>query len=104
MPEILDGQTVEVQGSAKDPYLLRNVGGVLSCSCPAWRNQSAGIEKRTCKHLRNYCGEEAELARLDGALPDRAVRKPRPVAVASSSGGVTSSESAQAASSEPALL
>lgn len=102
MPEILDGEMVEVQGSAKDPYILRNTGGVLSCSCPAWRNQSAPIEKRTCKHLRNHCGEAEELARLGGELPERA-RKPRPVAVVSAS-GVVSSESAEAASTEPALL
>jgi DNA ligase-1 len=58
MPDIDDGETVEIQGSAKDPYILRNIGGVYSCTCPAWRNQSTAIEKRTCKHLRKYCGED----------------------------------------------
>ncbi len=69
MPDIPDGQTVEMQGSGSKPYLLKNVGGVYSCSCPAWRNQSIGIERRTCKHLRKYRGDAAEEARTGGALP-----------------------------------
>jgi DNA ligase-1 len=48
--------------------VLRNVGGVYSCSCPAWRNQSIAIEKRTCKHLKKYRGEQAELDRV-GSSP-----------------------------------
>ena len=31
---LLDGQSVEVQGSASRPYVLKNVGGIFSCSCP----------------------------------------------------------------------
>lgn len=71
MPDIADGQTVEMQGSGSKPYLLRNVGGVYSCSCPAWRNQSTPIERRTCKHLRKYRGEAEEEARLGAALPQK---------------------------------
>jgi DNA ligase-1 len=71
MPDIPDGQTVEMQGSGSKPYLLKNVGGVYSCSCPAWRNQSVAIETRTCKHLRKYRGEAAEEARLGAALPTK---------------------------------
>src|SRR5947208_15816586 len=69
MPDLLDGQSVEVQGSARRPYILNNVGGIYSCSCPAWRNQSLPIERRTCKHLRRLRGEAAEAARVGGALP-----------------------------------
>ncbi|MEO2090719.1 MAG: DNA ligase, partial [Gemmataceae bacterium] len=69
MPDIPDGGTVEMQGSGSKPYLLKNTGGVYSCSCPAWRNQSVGIERRTCKHLRKYRGDAAEEARIGGALP-----------------------------------
>jgi DNA ligase-1 len=72
MPDIEDGQSVEVKGSARLPYILKNVGGVYSCSCPAWRNQSVPIERRTCKHLRALRGEEAERQRIGGALPERA--------------------------------
>jgi DNA ligase 1 len=64
MPEIADGEIVEIQGSGSKPYQLKNVGGVYSCSCPAWRNQSVKIEQRTCKHLRAYRGAEIENARI----------------------------------------
>ncbi len=71
MPDLLDGQTKEVWGSGSKPYQLKNVGGVFSCSCPAWRNQSLPIDQRTCKHLRQYRGEAIEMARL-GSLIDTA--------------------------------
>src|SRR5438270_4965160 len=69
MPDLKDGASVEMQGSGSRPYLLKNVGGVYSCSCPAWRHQSVGIERRTCKHLRKLRGDAAEAARLGRALP-----------------------------------
>ena len=71
MPDLLDGDSVEVKGSAKLPYVLKNSGGVYSCTCPAWRNQSVAIEKRTCKHLRQLRGEQAEADRIGGALPQK---------------------------------
>src|SRR5579864_5359491 len=67
MSDLLDGESVEVQGSARAPYVLKNTGGVYSCTCPAWRNQSVAIERRTCKHLRKLRGDAAEQERL-GAL------------------------------------
>jgi len=70
MADLADGETTEVKGSAKKPYVLKNTGGVYSCSCPAWRNQSLGIEQRTCKHLRKLRGEAAEKERV-GQLPAR---------------------------------
>ncbi len=76
MPDIADGESAEVKGSAKDPYILKNTGGVYSCSCPAWRNQSIAIEQRTCKHLRSYRGDAAEQERLGGEIPTR-VAAPR---------------------------
>lgn len=74
MPDLLDGETTEMQGSGSKPYVLKNTGGVYSCSCPAWRNQSIPIEKRTCKHLRKLRGDAAEEARIGGALPQRPVK------------------------------
>jgi DNA ligase 1 len=71
MPDLRDGETVEIKGSAAKPYILKNTGGVYSCTCPAWRNQSIGIERRTCKHLRKYRGEQAEADRIGSALPVR---------------------------------
>lgn len=60
MPELTDGQSAEIQGSARQPYIIKNLGGIYSCTCPAWRNQSLPIERRTCKHLRLYRSEAAE--------------------------------------------
>lgn len=69
MPDIKDGDSVEIKGSGKKPYLIKNIGGVYSCSCPAWRNQSLGIEKRTCKHIRKVRGDAAEKERIGSAVP-----------------------------------
>lgn len=71
MPDLADGETKEMQGSGSKPYILKNTGGVYSCTCPAWRNQSIAIEKRTCKHLRKLRGDAAEEARIGGALTSR---------------------------------
>lgn len=67
--DLKDGEIYEMKGSASKPYVLRNVGGVYSCSCPAWRNQSFAIEQRTCKHLRKLRGDEAERERIGNPLP-----------------------------------
>src|SRR5437588_6873402 len=74
MPDLSDGQSVEMQGSGSRPYVLKNVGGVYSCSCPAWRNQSIGIERRSCKHLRKLRGDAVEEARIGGALPAKPLK------------------------------
>ena len=74
MPDLRDGESTEMQGSGAKPYVLKNTGGVYSCSCPAWRNQSVALEKRTCKHLRKLRGDAAEEARIGGALPQRPVK------------------------------
>ncbi len=63
-----------MKGSGAKPYILKNVGGVYSCSCPAWRNQSIAIERRTCKHLRKYRGDDAEETRIGGTLPAKPVK------------------------------
>src|SRR5437879_13543408 len=74
MPDLQDGQSTEMRGSGARPYVLKNVGGVYSCSCPAWRHQSLPLERRTCKHLRRLRGGDAEDARVGAALapPTRA--------------------------------
>jgi DNA ligase 1 len=64
MADLKDGESTEMKGSGAKPYILKNVGGVYSCSCPAWRNQSVAIERRTCKHLRKLRGDAAEDARI----------------------------------------
>src|ERR1700752_2765973 len=72
MPDLQDGESIEMQGSGSKPYVLKNVGGVYSCSCPSWRNQSIAIEKRTCKHLIKLRGDAAEKERIGGDTPERA--------------------------------
>ena len=69
MLELLDGQTIEVQGSASTPYQVKYLAGIYSCSCPAWRNQSLPIDRRTCKHLRQLRGDQAEAVRVGSPLP-----------------------------------
>ncbi len=81
LDDIPEGESREMQGSGATPYLLRNTGGVYSCSCPAWRNQSAGIERRSCKHLRKLRGDAAENARIgatDAPRPTRATSGGKP--------------------------
>src|SRR3989454_12406432 len=69
MPDLQDGESIEMRGSGSRPYVLKNVGGVYSCTCPAWRNQSLAIERRTCKHLRKLRSDAAEETRVGSALP-----------------------------------
>ena len=64
-----DGDSAEVQGSGSARYTLRRAGTTYSCSCPAWRNQSIAIERRTCKHLRAYLGDQEETARVGVSGP-----------------------------------
>src|SRR6187399_2015734 len=70
MADLGDGESMEMQGSGSRPYVLKNIGGVYSCSCPAWRNQSLAIDKRSCKHLRRVRGDAAESARIGTDLPN----------------------------------
>src|SRR5438105_732798 len=74
MADLNDGESLEMKGSGAKPYVLKNTGGVYSCTCPAWRNQSTAIERRTCKHLRKLRGDAAEESRLGGSLPQRPVK------------------------------
>jgi DNA ligase 1 len=83
--DLADGESTTMQGSGAQPYVLKNTGGVYSCSCPAWRNQGGPIERRSCKHLRRLRGDAAETARVGTAGSARApARAPR------AAGGTTS--------------
>src|SRR5881392_4226970 len=79
MPDLADGESTQMQGSGSKSYTLKNVGGVYSCSCPAWRNQSLPIDRRTCKHLIKYRGQQAEAERIGNTVkapPRSASSKP----------------------------
>jgi DNA ligase-1 len=67
MGDLADGETTQVKGSGSAVYTLKNSGGVYSCTCPAWMHQGSGIERRTCKHLRAFRGDDAEKERLGSA-------------------------------------
>jgi DNA ligase-1 len=67
--DLENGQVYEMQGSGKNPYRIKNVGGVYSCTCPAWCNQSLPSNARTCKHIRKLRGDAAEELRLATAGP-----------------------------------
>jgi DNA ligase-1 len=96
MPDIDDGDTVEVEGSSST-YTLENKGGVYSCTCPAWRHQSLPIDRRTCKHLRAYRGEEAEAARIGG-------ENMRPVRAKAPPKGSSEEDEGDSAKAPPVLL
>lgn len=55
--EIHEGEEILVKGSAKEPYRVRMIDGLVSCTCPAWRNAQGisyeqGGRVRICKHIR----------------------------------------------------
>lgn len=61
-----DGEEAQVKGSSST-YTLSRKGHIYACTCPAWRNQGAVIDRRTCKHLRAYLGDAVETARVGAA-------------------------------------
>lgn len=77
MSDLIEGQIQYVQGSGKKPYELQLKGGVYSCSCMAWRNQSIPINKRTCKHLKMVRGDAAEQVRVSGTFHQAGVTSGR---------------------------
>ena len=71
MPDLADGESTQMQGSGRTPYVLKNTGGVYSCTCPAWRNQSLAIERRTLQtSMHKLRGDTAETERVGSALPE----------------------------------
>jgi DNA ligase-1 len=97
LADLADGETRQVQGSGAQPYVMKNTGGVYSCSCPAWRNQSVAIERRSCKHLRGLRGAAAEDHRVGGVAGAR----PAPATTARAT---TSAGAAADTTAPPVLL
>lgn len=52
MKTLKENESIFVQGSGKKPYEIKKVGGVISCSCMAWRNLGGPIDTRVCKHIK----------------------------------------------------
>jgi len=102
MGDLADGESTKVKGSGSSVYTLKNVGGVYSCTCPAWAHQSLPIERRSCKHLRALRGADAEEARTGAAAgPVRSARAPRPATTAD---GEAATADADADTAPPLLL
>ncbi len=59
MPDLHDGESTEMQGSGKSPYILKNTGGVYSCSCPAWAQSIGGHRKTNVQSTCANCGATA---------------------------------------------
>jgi len=67
MADLADGESIEIQGSSNNTYTLKHSGGIYSCTCPVWKYQPLSLDKRSCKHLRNLRGEDAERERVGDA-------------------------------------
>jgi DNA ligase-1 len=78
MPDLNDGESMDVPGSSGVSYTIRNVGGVYSCTCPAWQTQLIPQPQRTCKHLRRLRGDAAEDARIGRFAPPPPKANPAP--------------------------
>jgi ribonuclease D len=69
MNDLQPGESVEVPGSGNQTYILRNTNGDYSCTCMAWKRQRIPSAQRTCKHLKRFRGEQAELDRTAVSAP-----------------------------------
>jgi len=70
-----EGDKVEIKGSGKNPYLIKKVGGVVSCSCPAWRNLGGPIDNRVCKHIKANIDPACLLPQAISAMSGQQVAK-----------------------------
>ncbi|ETL83378.1 hypothetical protein L917_16668 [Phytophthora nicotianae] len=64
---LVDGTFHDVKSASGSTYIVKRLGMVYSCSCPAWRNQRHPPNSRTCKHLKQLLGEEFEIIRARGS-------------------------------------
>lgn len=74
--DLADGESTDVNGSGSKPWVVKNVGGVYSCNCPAWRNQPGVGTIRTCKHIGKVRGVAAEVIRLAAQRGQAAPKAP----------------------------
>lgn len=51
------GEIILIQGSAREPYKVKNVdGSIFSCTCPGWKNSPGTVDLKKCKHTKPYLG------------------------------------------------
>lgn len=92
--DILDGGEAYVGGGGGGRYRITRRGDIYACACPAWRNQRLG-PYRTCKHIRELRGEEAERRRLVDAGHTTGLAPVRGAAAASSGGAPAAAAAAK---------
>ncbi|XP_050397670.1 uncharacterized protein LOC126815779 [Patella vulgata] len=68
---LMDDQTVEFDSG----YKLTRKGDNYTCTCNTWKGLSEPIAERTCKHLKEYLGEEFENNRVADAKPKKKIIK-----------------------------
>lgn len=76
-PKVLldDGTFQDVQSaSSSSTYVVKRLGRVYTCNCPAWRNQKAAPTVRTCKHLKQLLGDEFEAVRVGTSVSGSSTR------------------------------
>lgn len=96
-----EGDKIYVKGSAKEPYEIKKVGGVVSCTCMGWKTAGGPIETRglACKHLRNNvdpgCLGAAALTGKNATTKEKpAVKYTKTGKVSTAVGGVTVKDTA----------
>lgn len=62
--DLYDGEVKTVQGSRGDHYTLSRQGGIYRCTCKAFIYQKAKLREKSCKHLKELRGEQAENERI----------------------------------------
>ncbi len=62
--ELKEGESIQVTSTSGKTYTLKRILGVYSCTCLGWLIQKIPIDKRTCKHLKEFRGEAAEIERV----------------------------------------
>lgn len=67
--QLVNGQRQLIHGDSGKAYVLGRQGDEYSCTCPAWKHQTAPTDRRTCKHLGRYLGESIERARVNRPQP-----------------------------------
>eukprot|EP00049_Salpingoeca_infusionum_P007751 m.125826 g.125826 ORF g.125826 m.125826 type:complete len:851 (-) comp13812_c0_seq4:122-2674(-) len=75
-----DGESVPYTSASGSTYTIKKTGDHYYCTCPAWRNQSAPVNARTCKHLSEFLGPAYEKARVGHVktMPLKAKGTPKP--------------------------
>ena len=68
--ELKDGESIAITSDTGNRHVIRRNGIVYYCDCHAWKFQDIPIEKRTCKHVKQLRGENAESERIrTGVIP-----------------------------------